>query len=143
MLPEITDLEFEIEEFPEDLPPIGKSFLFDFAKGEFVMRDGKMVPLYGIDALKMWIEKTLRTERYRFPIYEEVEYGVSLEDLIGSNYPRDFVESEIQREVTTALERHPHITAIENWQFERDGKWMKISFTVVTPEDEFEQEVTF
>lgn len=141
MLPKITELEFNTEELTEDLPPIGKSFLFDFNKNEFVMRDGKLVELYGIDSLKMWIEKMMRTERYRFEVYEGTEYGILLEDLIGSNYPRTFVEAEIKREVTETLLTHPHINAVENWSFERDGKWMRINLTVVTSDTEFAQEV--
>lgn len=141
MLPQITELEFEIDDFPEELPTLGKSFLYDFEKGEFVLKNGKPIILEGKNALKMWIEKTIRTERNRFEVYANKEYGVSLEDLIGSNFPNDFIESEIKREIVSSLELHPHITAVENWDFERDGKWMKISFTVNTPEGAFEQEV--
>lgn len=141
MLPKITELEFNTEGLTEDLPPIGTSFLFDFNTNEFVMTDGKLVELYGIDSLKMWIEKSLRTERFRFVVYENTEYSISLEDLIGSNYPRSFVEAEIKREVTERMLEHPHINAIENWSFERDGKLMRIWFKVITADDEFEMEV--
>ncbi len=39
----------------------GKSFLFDFKAGDFVVRDGKLVECDGMDAIKVWIEKILRT----------------------------------------------------------------------------------
>lgn len=143
MLPQITELEINTQELPDTLEPIGKEFLFDFQKGEFVTRNGSLVPVYGIESLKVWIEKTMRTEQFRFAIYEDDEYGVQLENLIGSNYPRDFIEAEIKREVTEALTRHPHINAIENWSFERDGKLMRIWFTVITPETRYVQEVMF
>lgn len=141
MLPKITELEFNTEELTEDLPPIGKSFLFDFNNNEFVMRDGKLIELFGVESLKMWIEKSLRTERFRFVVYENTEYSISLEDLIGSNYPRAFVEAEIKREVAERLLEHPHINAIENWAFERDGKLMRVWFVVVTADDVFEMKV--
>lgn len=141
MLPRITQLELDTQELPDTPEPIGKEFLFDFKKSEFVTRNGSLVPVYGIDSLKVWIEKTLRTEQFRFAIYEGTEYGVQLENLIGSNYPREFIEAEIKREVTEALTQHPHINAIENWRFERDGKLMRIWFTVITPETTFDQEV--
>lgn len=143
MLPQITELEFDTETIPEDLPPLGKSFLFDFDKCDFVLKDGKMIELHGIDVLKQWITKVLKTERFRFRIYDGVEYGVTLEDLIGSNFPRSFIEAEIKREVTTSLLRHTHIRSVENWEFERDGKWMRIKFRVITTDDSFEQEVKF
>lgn len=132
MLPKITELEFNTEELTNDLPPIGKSFLFDFVKGDFILKDGKMIELYGADSLKMWIEKILRTERFRFRIYENVEYGVTLESLIGSNFPRAFIEAEIEREVTESLLMSPYIARLEGWSFERDGKWMRIKFRVIS-----------
>lgn len=141
MFPEITELELNPDTLEIEIPRIGKTYAYDFQKGDFIIKNGKMVELHGEDTLKVWIEKVLRTEYGRFCIYREVEYGVVLEDLIGSNYPRDFVESEIKREVTTALLRHPHITDIEEWSFERDGKLMRIWFKVITAEDEFEMEV--
>ncbi|WP_083671710.1 DUF2634 domain-containing protein [Viridibacillus sp. FSL H7-0596] len=143
MLPKITELEMSTEEIIEDLPPIGKSFLFDFKKGDFVILNGKMVEIHGIEVLKQWILKVLKTEQFRFKIYENVEYGVTLEELIGSNLPRAFIEAEIKREVTASLLLHTHIESVDEWSFERDGKWMRIKFTVTTVEGSFETEVDY
>ena len=43
-----------------------KSYLFNFDKGDFVVRDGKLVECDGIEAIKVWIEKIIRTEKYRY-----------------------------------------------------------------------------
>lgn len=141
MLPRITELEFDTQQLPETLPPLGKSFLYDFENGQFTLVNGKMVELHGLDSLKMWIMKVMKTERFRFRVYDNVEYGVTLEDLIGSNLPRAYIEAEIKREVTSALTRHTHIENIEEWSFVRDGKWMRIKFRVITVEGAFEMEV--
>lgn len=133
MLPRIAELEFNMEDTTEELLPIGKSFLFDFDKGEFVFRNGKMVELHGVESLKMWIRKVLRTERFRFKIYEDVPYGVLLEELIGLNLPRSFIESELQREVTESLLLSPYITDVQEWTFQRDGKKMSVFFRVISP----------
>jgi len=86
--------------------------------------------------------KVMRTERFRFRIYDDTEYGITLEDLIGSNLPRAFVEAEMKREVTETLTSHPHIDEVRGWEFERDGKWMFVNFTVISPTyNTFEQEV--
>ncbi|MGE7951627.1 DUF2634 domain-containing protein [Lysinibacillus xylanilyticus] len=138
MLPKIAQLEFNNQEIKTDLPPLGKSFLYDFKKGDFVIRNGKMVEVHGLETLKQWILKVLKTERFRFRIYKGIPYGVTLEDLIGSNLPRAFVEAEIKREVTESLMEHTHIQAIQEWQFTRDGKWMRIKFRVITVEGAFE-----
>lgn len=148
MLPEIADLEFENDELvEEDVPTIGKSFLFDFKKGDFVLKDGKLVILEGIEALKMWIVKVIRTEKFRFRIYENTgfeddeQYGVMLEDLIGSNFDREFIEAEIEREVTEALLLHEYIISVDEWQFERNSKKMTVSFAVTTYDETLNMEV--
>ena len=147
MLPQIADLEFDSEELIEDLPTIGKSFLFDFKKGDFVLKDGKLIELAGIDSLKMWITKVIKTEKFRFKIYENIladedeQYGVTIEDLIGSNFEREFIESEIEREVTEAMLLHEYIESIDGWAFERNSKKMIVTFTVKTVEESFDMEV--
>ncbi|MFJ5771397.1 DUF2634 domain-containing protein [Psychrobacillus sp. NPDC093180] len=141
MLPKITELEINTQQTPQDLPPIGKSFLYDFGKGDFVRRNGKLVEIRGLAVLKQWIMKVLKTERFRFRIYDGIDYGVTLEDLIGSNLPRAFIEAEIKREVTASLLKHTHIQSISNWTFERDGKRMHIKFHVITVEGAFDMEV--
>jgi hypothetical protein len=78
----------------EGMVVTGKSFLFDFTSGEFVVRDGKLVECDGMDAIKTWIEKILRTEKDRFSIYHDTDYACYLEDLIvGSNFTAAFIES--------------------------------------------------
>lgn len=148
MLPEIADLEFENDELvEEDVPTIGKSFLFDFKKSDFVLKDGKLVVLEGIEALKMWIVKVIRTEKFRFRIYENTgfeddeQYGVMLEDLIGSNFDREFIEAEIEREVTEALLLHEYIVSVDEWQFEHNSKKMTVSFAVTTYGETLNMEV--
>lgn len=143
MLPKIAQLEFNNQEIKTDLPPLGKSFLYDFKKGDFVMRNGKMVEVHGLETLKQWILKVLKTERFRFRIYKGIPYGVTLEDLIGSNLPRAFVEAEIKREVTESLMEHTHIQAIQEWQFTSDETWMRIKFRVITVEGAFEIDEPF
>jgi len=138
MLPKIAELEFDKKEVKTDLPPLGKSFLYDFDNKDFHRRNGKLVPVYGIDTLKEWILKIFKTERHRFRVYKEVPYGMILEELIGSSLPRAFIEAEIKREITSSLLEHTHIQAIQDWQFVRDGKWMRIKFTVIPVEGAFD-----
>ncbi|AOT70691.1 DUF2634 domain-containing protein [Geosporobacter ferrireducens] len=142
MLPEIAQLEFHTEtKAAEDF---GKSFLFDFQQGDFVLRDGRLIKTDGIEALKVWIMKVLKTERGKFKIYEDTDYGTGLEDLIGQTLPRDFVESELKREIRTALEKHPMIKSISNLNLSIDGEKVMIEFTVnLVQGNTFGQEVIF
>lgn len=139
MLPEIAELEYEdlLTEQGEKAQ-IGKSFLFDFEKGDFVSKDGKVQEVDEKEALKMWIESTIRTEKDKYKVYEGTGFGPSIEDLIGTTYNALFAESELQRELTEALTVHPVINSLTNWSFESDGSKLTTSFTVVTDSDEFE-----
>lgn len=97
-----------------------KSFLFDFDTGDFNVRDGKLIECGGIEAVKVWIEKILRTEKGRFEIYDNTEYGARLEDLIvGNSYSVAFIESELKREIEDALLQNPQIRSVSNIQITR------------------------
>ncbi|WP_099192234.1 DUF2634 domain-containing protein [Tepidibacter mesophilus] len=128
---------------------IGRCFLFDFQNGDFVLRDGKLVVVEDIDALKVWIEKILRTEKFKFKIYEkenkEDEYGISIKKLLaGKKYPKGFVESEIKREITNALIKHVEIDSISSFATNIEGIRINISFRVNLKDNRsFEQEVSF
>lgn len=98
-----------------------KTYLFDFDKGDFVIRDGKLIECDGIEAIKVWIEKILRTEKGRFKIYDNTEYGCHLEDLIiGNSYTVEFIEAELKREIEEALLLNPQISSVANFKISRD-----------------------
>ena len=108
-----------------------KTYLFDFFKGDFVVRDGKLVECDGIEAIRVWIEKIIRTEKWRFPIYNGTEYGCHLEDLIiGNNYTVEFVESELKREIEEALLLNPQISTVSGFSLERDANSITVTLEV-------------
>ena len=124
---------------------IGKSYIFDFKTGDFELQDGKLIFSDENTALKIWIEKVLRTEKNRYVIYDNTAYGCQLEDLIiGSNFPVAFIESELRREIEDALTQHPKIIGISDFYMERLPSSVKVDFRVVLINGEsFEQEVAF
>lgn len=148
-LPKIVELEFDTEEIVENLPNLGKSFLFDFDKCEFVFENGKMVLVADVEALKIWITKVLKTEKFRFKIYEkainrEDEYGVTIEDLIGAVLPHQFVQSELKREIENALLKHPRIEYLSSFEIEQVKDRLYINFRVNLIDGEtFESGVSF
>lgn len=109
----------------------GKELAFDFATGEFILEDGKPKVVEGIEALKIWIEKALRTARYRWPIYS-FNYGNELEDIIGLDIPRPVLESEVKRVIREALIYDDRIEDVRDFIIERSGDQLKVTFTVVT-----------
>lgn len=109
-----------------------KSYIFDFTTGDFALRDGKLIECDGISAIKVWIEKILRTGKGRYPIYDNTEYGCHLEDLIiGNSYTAEFVEAELKREIEDALKQNPQITSVTNFNIIRNKNAITVTLEVV------------
>jgi hypothetical protein len=110
----------------------GKSFLFDFDKGDFVLVDGKTQIVEGEQALKMWIKKALKTEKYKYKIYEIIDdtYGIELNEFIHSEYPTGVIYAGIQSSITEMLIKHPDITAVTSFEFTRNKQNLSVSFIV-------------
>lgn len=72
-LPEITQLEYRTTaaETAESSVMLN-TIKFDFSSNETVLEDGKPVIIEGDAALKQYIEKIIRTEKYRFEIYRQM-----------------------------------------------------------------------
>lgn len=124
----------------------GKSFNFDFNAGDFVLKDGKVEELTGIESLKVWILKLIKTEKFKFKIYETGaidEYGITLMDLIHSDYPYFFIESEILREITEGLLKNNEILDIKDFVFSGEKRTLTITFTVNSIYGLVESEVIF
>lgn len=109
-----------------------KSYMFDFENGDFIVRDGKLIECDSIDAIKVWIEKILRTEKGRYHIYDSTEYGCHLEDLIiGNSYTAEFIEAELKREIEDALKQNPQITSVTNFNITRNTNAITVTLEVV------------
>ena len=109
-----------------------KSYMFDFENGDFVVRDGKLIKCDSIDAIKVRIEKIFRTEKGRYPIYNNTEYGCHLEDLIiGNSYTAEFIEAELKREIEDALKQNPQITSVTNFKITRNKNAITVTLEVV------------
>ena len=109
---------------------MSKTFAYDFQAKEFVTKDGRLVPT---EDIRVWIEKIIRSEKWRCKIYEGTDFGIRIEDLlIGSNYNRAFSESEAKREINEALLQNPRIKEIQGLQLLEDNT---IEFEVVLNDD--------
>lgn len=112
-------------------PVYGRSPVFDFGKGEFKKIDGKVYIGEGEEVLKNWIEKTLRTERYRFPIYS-FSYGVTLEELMVRGLPYPVLVNELKTQIGDALMQDIRISGVDEFKFTRTGNCLEIEFEVTT-----------
>lgn len=109
------------------------TFLYDFKVCDFVMDDGDPVKVSGIEALKVWITKILHTQLNRYQIYAGTSYGANIEDLvIGKGYSTAFIQSELRREIETALLQNEDIEYVSDFVLTREKDKLDISFTVGT-----------
>lgn len=109
----------------------GKELDFDFANEDFIMVDGEPKVVEGVEALRVWIEKVLRTARYQFPIYS-FSYGSEIDTVVGKSLPQAVTESELTRIIQEALLCDPRIDSIQDFGFEGSGDDMVVTFTVST-----------
>ena len=129
MFPNSTDIAIDNK---SDTSSGTKSYMFDFENGDFVVRDGKLIECDGIESIKVWIEKILQTEKGRYPIYDNTEYGCHLEDLIiGNSYTAEFIEAELKREIEDALKQNSRITSVTNFNIIRNTSAITVTLEVV------------
>jgi len=114
----------------EPAPKYGKSWLFDFAKGDFVLDGaGRIVIADGYTAWMQWCVKTILTQRFAHVIYS-FDYGTELEEALKQP-SRKAVEAEMERAITEALLADPRTEMVKDFVFEWEGDIVKVSFTAV------------
>ena len=132
-LPRIAELEFVPAEVAESMETqtVHKTFAFDFNEGDFILKDGKMVEESGMEYLKTWIKKALRTVKDS-SYYAGVNYGSDHHSLIGQVYKPAFSRAEYERLIREALLVNDAITRVENFTFSQTGSRLTISFDVIS-----------
>lgn len=116
---------------PQVQDDIKKNFTFtEFPSRTFKMNHDTGTITGTIDgrkAVEQAVFLILNVERYEWLIYSW-NYGVELKSLMGK--PVDYCIPEIERRIREALLQDGRITAVDNFQFEVDGKKVLVSFTV-------------
>ena len=82
-----------------------------------------------LESVKQAIYLILSTERFEYNIYSW-DYGVELVDLYGKPLP--YVISELKRRITEALTQDDRVENVTEFNFEKKGKRLYTTFTVVT-----------
>ena len=91
--------------------PIYKECAWDFVNDKAIFVDGSLKIVYKNEAIKVWIYKAIKTNRYQHEIYSW-DYGCEIESLIGKGFEVGFIKSETQRYIEEALLVNPYITKI-------------------------------
>ena len=124
-MPEIDD-----PQQAEPAPRYGKSWLFDFKKGDFVLDGaGRVVEADGHRAWIQWCVFTVLTQRFAHVIYS-FDYGTELKEALRQP-SRRAVEAELERVINEALLADPRTEMVRNFVFEWEGDSVKVRFTAV------------
>ncbi|MCY6957966.1 DUF2634 domain-containing protein [Clostridium brassicae] len=114
---------------------LGKVFLFDFEKNQYVMRDGKLVECSEKKAVEQWIYFVLGAYKNKYKIYKNTNFHCDVEDLLGKK--RDgFVISQLKREIEEAVTRHRYVDHIENFVTTQKKTTLNVDFSVVLKSNE-------
>lgn len=122
------NIDFKTSEVSHELKML-KEYAWDFDKNDFLLKDGKFQIVSGIEALKIWIWKALKTERYRYMAYS-FDYGSEIDTLTGKAYTKGIMKSEIERYLKEALLINPYIKAVGNILVDMSGSNINIEFDV-------------
>ena len=114
-----------------------REYEWDIVTHDYVVRNGKINIVQGKEALKIWIYKTLLTERAHYRGYTW-DYGNDFKTIIGLNLKRDVISSEVKRITQEALYMNDHIKNLKNFTASLSDAVLTISFTAETDAGEIE-----
>lgn len=112
----------------------GVDFLFDYETGQHITENSLLTECTTLESVKQYIQNVLRTQANAYDVYIQGEndvFGISVYEYIGTRtLPAGYINSELKREVTENLLKHPLIAGVSNWEGKRERRGLNISFTV-------------
>jgi len=128
-LPAIAKLELRDDTNRLTSETVHKTYAWDFEKGDFILCDGKLIELTGLDYIKVWIQKAIRTV-FNSKIYVGTNYGSEHHSLIGRSFNPSFSQSEYERMIREAMMQNDAITSVSNFSFHQSASKLNIEFDV-------------
>lgn len=119
------------EEYLETNKPIPTEYAWDIETGQFIIENGCIPIVEGIEAIRIWIYKCLKTVRGKYDAYDWT-FGHDIAYLLEQNFTRDYVISEARRITEEALLRNEYILSIQNLEINIIDKTLQISFDAIT-----------
>lgn len=128
----------EVEEIP-----IFKEYAIDFKTGEYLKDENNDIKvLEKNEALKVWIFKALKTERFRYVDVHSDNYGSELETNIGTIYQKSVKDALMINQIRDTLLVNPYILECYNFDISNENEYVpQITFNVKTVYGELEMEV--
>ena len=128
----------EVEEMPTF-----KEYAIDFKTGEYIKDENNDIKvLEKNEALKVWIFKALKTERFRYVDVHSDNYGSELETNIGTIYQKSVKDALMINQIRDTLLVNPYILECYNFDISNENEYVpQITFNVKTVYGELEMEV--
>ena len=112
----------------------GIDFSFDYTTGQHIMKGFVLNECTQLETVRQYIQNVLRTQANIYGVYVKGEteiFGITVYEYIGiKKLPLGYVNSELKREVTELLLKHPLIKDVSKWNGVREKRGLNISFTV-------------
>ena len=110
--------------------PLFKTYAWNFDNDDFIFDEyGNHILLEGNDALKVWILKALKTERFAHLAYSW-KYGTNHKRFIGKVMGVGERKSELRREITEALMVNPYVKSINKVEFVEEKHNRKVLMNI-------------
>ncbi|PGT89221.1 MULTISPECIES: DUF2634 domain-containing protein [Bacillaceae] len=111
--------------------PMAREWAWDIEKGDFKLQNGKPYIVEGIDAVKIWVYKSLKTNRFKHSFYSW-DYGSELNSLVGSGFTKGAAELEAKRMIEECLIDNPYIEGIDSLSVVFEDDTLSISYSLST-----------
>ena len=130
--------ETEVEEMPTF-----KEYAINFKTGEYIKDENNDIKvLEKNEALKVWIFKALKTERFRYVDVHSDNYGSELETNIGTIYQKSVKDALMINQIRDTLLVNPYILECYNFDISNENEYVpQITFNVKTVYGKLEMEV--
>lgn len=127
--------EIEFEDIEDDSEVIETSQTY---KIDFENRSITNEIITGLEAIKQFVYLSLHTERYAYSVYSH-DIGNELQEVLADNETTDaYKKMEIPRLIEEALIYDDRISAVTDFEIEKQGESFRVSFTVETDEGTLE-----
>lgn len=95
----------------KELPPL-REIAIDFKTGAPIVENKMFKTVEGVEALKVWIYRALKVERFVYDIYSW-DFGSEMYSLFGKGYSNALTKEEVKRLAKEAVLINPYILDVE------------------------------
>lgn len=106
---EVEDVELELTETTLEMY---REVAWDYVNDTPIIENGDFKIVEGKEAIKVWIYKALKTNRFEHEIYSW-DYGSELNELVGYQDTNNLIKTESERYIKEALLINPYILDVK------------------------------